>query len=555
MSGEKLSYLDFEEKWYAKPIGDVPEIALGEMMRRLAKKHGRRTAVLCLGSELTYQELDRLSDSFASFLHSRGIKKGDRVAVFLPNLIQHLVAFLGIIKLGAISVPCNVMSKDRELAYYLRDTGAKAIVILDMFYDVLEKVYRNYETSLETVILCSLGDFMGPLKVAMGRITGKLKKYSIPFGSRPIFKFTDAIKHQISLPAVEIEPRNDPLLIIYTAGTTGEPKGVVLTHYNFVFNTINTQAVEDTTPDEVCLILYPMFHLSGYIVFQLPCLYVGGKVILHPRFDTKEYLEMMHKHRVSIFGAPPTVFVAFLNHPDFKKYDLSSLKFTVTGSAPVPSPLQNKWQKEVGTDLINAYGLTETTATATSSLTKRKNLSPTCIGIPAGGEIAIMDKEGTILPLGEQGEIVFRGPQVMKEYWNKPEETEKVFTEDGWFRTGDAGYIDEEGFVFFVERIKDLIVASGYNVAPAEIEAVILEHSAVKETSVVSVPDDYRGETVKAFIVLKEGYAGKVTADEMIEFCRERMASYKRPRIVEFLDELPKSATQKVLRKILRERG
>ncbi len=555
MSQASLSYLKYDESWYAKPIGDIPEISLGEMLRQLAQKYSSRTAVICLGHKLTYRELDRLSDSFASFLYRRGIRKGDRVAVFLPNTIQHLIAFFGIVKLGAISVPCNVMSKDRELSYYLNDSGAKAIIILDMFYEVLDRLLSKSDIALETIVVCSLGDFMNPLKRTLGRLTGKLEKYSVPFDSRLVFKFKDTVRQKPALVPVEIDPHNDPHIILYTAGTTGEPKGVVLTHYNFIFNLINTQAGEETSSDESCLVLFPMFHISGYIIFQMSCLYLGGKVILHPRFDAKEYLELIHKHRVTLFGAPPTVYVAFLSHPGFKKYDLSSLRFTFGCGAPVPSALQRRWHDAVGIYLTNSYGLTETTATATVSLTKRKNLEPSCIGIPMGGEVAIMDEAGKILPRGEQGEIVYRGPQVMKEYWNKPAETKKVFTEDGWFRTGDAGYMDENGFLFFVERIKDLIVASGYNIAPAEIEAVILEHPAVKESAVISVPDEYRGETVKAFVVLKEGYVGKVTDDEIIEFCRERMAAYKYPRRVEFIDELPKSSTQKVLRKILRERS
>lgn len=553
MDQSNLSYSKFNEDWYAKPIGKIPEVSLGEMLQQSAQKYGDKIAAISLGHKMSYRELDRFSDKFAYFLHSRGVRKGDRVAALLPNINQHLVAFFGIVKLGAISVPCNVMSKGRELGYFLKDSGAKAIVVLDMFYQVLDSVIRESGAALETIVVCSLGDFMGPLKRTLGYLTGKLVKYRVPHESRNVYKFTDTLRHKADLVPVEIDPHKDPHIILYTAGTTGEPKGVVLTHYNFIYNLINTLSLEEITRDETSLILFPMFHISGYMLFQMSCFYLGGRVILHPRFDAKEYLELFHRYRVTMFAGPPTVYVAFLNHPDFKKYDLGNLKFTYGCGAPVPSPLQKRWHDAVGLHLVNAYGLTETTATATGSISKRKNLEPSCIGVPLGGEIAIMDEAGTILPRGEQGEIVFRGDQVMKEYWCKPEETENVFTEDGWLRTGDAGYMDADGFVFFVDRIKDLIVASGYNIAPAEIEEVILEHPAVKESAVISVPDEYRGETVKAFVVLKEGYTGRVSGEDIIAFCKERMAAYKYPRKVEFIEELPKSPTQKVLRKILRE--
>ncbi len=549
----ELSYMKYDESWYAKPIGEVPDISLGEMLTGCAEKYKDQRAVVCLDEEINYHELNDLAEKFASFLSKRGVKKGDRVAVFLPNLTQHVIAFFGIVKLGAISVPCNVMLKERELKYYLEDSGAKTIIVLDMFYDVIKNV--RSEVELDTIVVCSLGDFMSPIKRTMGKLLGKLKSYDIPFDQKTVFKFNDAVKTTVQPGSVEIDPKNDPLLILYTAGTTGEPKGVVLTHYNFIFNIKNTISGESVTSNDISLTLFPMFHISGYILFTLPSLYSGSTVILHPRFDAAEYMQLIDKYKVTLFAAPPTVYVAFLNHPDYEKYDLSSLRFTYGCGAPVPSPLQKSWNEQTGLNLINGYGLTETTATAVTSLSAKKNLDPSCIGVPMGGEVAIMDEEGGILPREEQGEIVFRGPQVLKEYWNKPEETKRVFTEDGWFRTGDAGYMNKEGFVYFVERIKDLIIASGYNIAPAEVESVIQEHPAVQEAAVVSVPDEYRGETVKAFVILKESEKGNVTEQEIIDFCKDKLAAYKYPRKVEFIDELPKSPTQKVLRKILREKG
>ena len=293
-----------------------------------------------------------------------------------------------------------------------------------------------------------------------------------------------------------------------------------------------------------------MFHISGYLLATICMFYGGGTTILEPRFDAARYIKILHKYKVSVFFAPPTVYVAFFNLPDFDKYNLTNLKIGGASGAPVPPAIQAKWQKKTGLELLNGYGLTETTAGAIVSLPNKFNHD--AIGVPMGGAVKIVDDQGVTLPLGERGEILFKGPQVAKGYWNQPEKTAKTFA-DGWLRTGDIGTMDAEGFIFFVDRQKDLIIASAYNIAPAEVEAILMKHESIQEVAVIGVPDEYRGENVKAFVVLEKTARGKITEQEIIEYGKANMAAYKYPRLVEFIDILPKSPIQKVLRKELRD--
>ena len=537
MSG-KTSYIKYDPSWGARSFSkdDVPVKPLYTILEETAKNHPNRTGFIFMNHKFTYGEINILSSRLANALIKLNVGKGDRVATFLPNSIQHTIAFFGIIKAGAVSVPANVMFKPHELAYELRDTSAEVIITLDMFYPVVSEAVKG--TDVKNIIVTSITDFIPGFKPV--ELDG-IEAYSL----------MDLVNNaNKEIPEVDINPKEDLILILYTAGTTGVPKGVMITHYNFLYNTINTTNAFEMTEKDINLLLFPMFHVSGYMLLQLPMIYVGGITILLPKFDAEEYLQTIDKYRVTTFLAPPTVYVAFLNHPKFKVYDLSSLRFVFAAGAPVPVYLQEKWKEYTGLDLINGYGLTETSATATGSLPNRYNYKT--IGVPIGCEVKIIDETGNIVPRGVIGEILVRGGQVMKGYWNKPEETEKTLTVDGWLRTGDAGYIDEEGFIHFVERIKELIVASGYKIPPAEIENILLQHPAVKEVAAFGIPHEYRGETVAAYIVLKDEYKGKISSDEIISWSKEKMAAYKYPRVVRFVDELPKSPTQKVLRRLLR---
>ena len=535
---KNLSYIKYDPLWGAEPFNEnmVPEKPLYIILEETAKKYPNKKGFIFMNYRFTYKEIDVLSNKLANALIELGINKGDRITTFLPNSIQHTIVFFGIIKAGAVSVPANVMFKPRELAYELKDTSAKVIITLDMLYPVVSEAVK--ETSIKNIIITSITDFLPGFKPV--DLDG-IEAYSL-------MNLIDNADE--NAPKINIDPKEDLVLILYTAGTTGTPKGVMLTHYNFLYNTINTTNAFEISEDDVNLLLFPMFHVSGYMLLQLPMIYNGGVTILVPRFDAGEYLKIIDKYKVTAFLAPPTVYVAFINHPKFKDYDLSSLRFVFAAGAPVPVYLQEKWKEYTGLDLINGYGLTETSATATASLPNKYNYKT--IGVPIGCEVEIVDESGNIVPRGITGEILIKGGQVMKEYWNKPEETGKTLTEGNWLKTGDAGYIDAEDFIHFVERIKDLIVASGYKIPPAEVENILLQHSAVKEAAVFGIPHKYRGETVVAYIILKSEYKGKISPDEIINWSKEKMAAYKYPRIVRFVDELPKSPAQKILRRLLK---
>ena len=535
---KNLSYIKYDSSWGAKPFNEsmVPGKPLYIILEKTAKEHPNKKGFIFMDYGFTYKEIDALSNKLANALIELGVKKGDRVATFLPNSIQHTIVFFGIIKAGAITVPANVMFKPQELAYELKDASAKVIVTLDMLYPVVSEAVK--ETNIKNIIITSITDFLPGFKpIDLDGIEA--------YGLMDLINDVDE-----KAPKIDIDPKEDLVLILYTAGTTGTPKGVMLTHYNFLYNTVNTTNAFEISEKDVNLLLFPMFHVSGYMLLQLPMIYNGGVTILVPRFNAEEYLQIIDKYRVTAFLAPPTVYVAFINHPKFKDYDLSSLRFVFAAGAPVPVYLQEKWKEYTGLDLINGYGLTETSATATASLPNKYNYKT--IGVPIGCEVKIADESENIVPREIIGEILIKGGQVMKGYWNKPEETKKTLTENNWLKTGDAGYIDTEGFIHFVERIKDLIVASGYKIPPAEVENILLQHSAVKEVAVFGIPHKYRGETVVAYIVLKSEYKGKISPDAIINWSKEKMAAYKYPRIVRFVDDLPKSPAQKILRRLLR---
>ncbi|MBN1573201.1 MAG: AMP-binding protein [Deltaproteobacteria bacterium] len=542
----KESYQKFDPSWGVNPIPPVPEAPLYKPMQDSAKKFPDKPAVIFLHHETTYRELDDLSDRFAQTLIEMGIKKGDKVATMLPNCTQHIIAFYGIAKVGAVAVPFNVMLKADEVKYILDESEAKVFVGIDLLYPVVQPVLE--ELKISNVILVHIKDFSAP--------TAKLPPLlqmdkSVPEG---MLDFMDVIaKDKGKPPEPDLDFKEDLAMLLYTSGTTGFPKGAMITHYNF--NAASVVAdVLGIKEDDVFLMLFPLFHIAGYALGLLPAMSFGCTTVPVPKFEPDDMMDVIQRFGVTVLFSPPTGYIALLNYPDFKKYDLSSIRVTVACGAPVPPPLQKEWEEKVGSYLYNGYGCTETMATSPGIIefeNKRKFQGETLGATTA--ELKIVDEEGKIVPRGTVGEFVHRGPGVAKGYWKKPEDTKKQFTKDGWWHSGDAGYMDEDGFVYFVERIKDLIIASGYNIAPVEVENYIYEHPAVEEVGVVGVSDEYRGETVKAYIILKEDYRGKVTEEEIIQFCREKMAVYKAPKIVKFVDEIPKTMTGKVLRRVLRE--
>jgi long-chain acyl-CoA synthetase len=543
---ENMSYLQTEPEWGARPVPPAPEVNFYDLIRESVFRFPLKTALIFFDRKITYREMDELSDRFATALSEMGVQKGDRVAVILPLSAQAVIAFHAIIKIGAISVPCNVMFKQDEFIYILNDSGANTVICLDLLCPVIEQI--KCKTGLRQVISVHLKDFSGP--DAWIPLLVQNEKQPVP-GAIDMMELLE--KTPPRPPQVGINAREDTALIIYTAGTTGPPKGVMLTHYSMINALLAQCHTVGIEHNDVNLQILPMFHIGGYYLMLHPDLYQGATTVLMPLFDPTEYLKAFERYQVNTLLGIPTVFVALLNHPDIKKYDFSNLRICIAAGAPVPGELQKGWYETTTVELSQGWGMTECNAGAIVNLPNKRNSD--AIGVPIFGEVKIINPDtGEMVPRGETGEILFRGPQGARGYWNKPEETRETFQTDGWLHTGDAGYISDDGFIFFVDRIKDLIIASGYNISPFEVESVIMKHPSVIEAAVIGISDEYRGETVKAYIVLKEEFKEKTAEDEIMEFCKEHMATYKRPRVIEFVDELPKSAIGKVLRRVLKEK-
>lgn len=541
------SYVRYDPNW-DEEIPDIPRISIYELFKRSVERNPDETALIFLGKSITYAELDLLINKFASLLLDLGVRKGDFIAPMIPTSPQHWITFFAAARIGAVQASMNVMYKEKEIAYQIRDCGAKTVIVLDMFYPYFKAL--KDELGLENIIVTNLKDYASadfPPYPALKsfwdfpkqRIEGTLDFQEAIDSQEPVTIETDC------------DAENDPAMVIYTSGTTGDPKGALETHLNLVHNTVTHAHLLNFKEKPVNYSILPMNHTGGYMVWQLPTFYLGGTVIPRPLFDIEDALQAVQEYRVTSLFGPPTLYQALLMHPGFDKFDLSSLKMCAAGAAPVPMKLVEAWEAKSGTPLKVGWGGTETNTMGTFNTLKNKK-NPSCVGVPYIGELKIVDEEGNIKPRGEVGEMLFRGLQVSKGYLNKPEQTASSFLADGWFRTGDAGYLDEEKFLHYVDRIKDLIIASGYNIAPVEVESAIVGHPAVVEAGVIGVPDEYRGETVKAFVVLSDESRGKVSEEDIQSYCREKIAAFKVPAIVEFIDALPKNVLGKTLRKDLK---
>lgn len=543
---ETLSYQKYDPAWGAEPVPQLADGSTVDMLKNSVTRYPDKAAVIFLDRVVTYTELDQLSDQLAISLKGMGVEKGDRVATMLPNCVQHVIAFYAIQKLGGIIVPFNVMLKADEAGYILEDSGAKVLIALDIIHPLVKSEIEKL--GIDNVITVHVKDFSEPSAAVPAMLAGE--KATVEGTT----DFMDATGGDAGFSLTPVEPE-DLSMILYTSGTTGFPKGAMITHRNFYQSTVQLCAIVGLKHEDIYFMLFPQFHIAGYILNLTPAVYTGATIIPIPMFDPGDALKIMVRHKVTCFFSPPTGYIALLSHPDFETVDLAGIRKTVACGAPVPPAIQEQWQEKVGTYLFNGYGATETTGVAPGILEmeNRKMLGGNTLG-SVMGELKIVDKNGEIVPRGTTGEMMLKGCGVVQGYWNKPDKTKEEFTDDGWWRTGDAAYMNEEGFVFFVERIKDLIIASGYNIAPVEVENHIYKHPSVQEVSVVGIPDGYRGETVKAFITLKPDHVGKTTEEEIIRFCRDSMAVYKAPKQVEFIAELPKTATGKILRRMLRER-
>jgi long-chain acyl-CoA synthetase len=546
--------MDKPEKW---PEGvpftlEYPEIPLFTFLDESAEKHPDAVATIFQDKRLTYRELKEAVDRFATALQKMGVARRDKVALFLPNIPQFVISYYGALKAGAIVVPISPLYKEREVSHQIHDSGAKTLVVLDVLYPAVENVMG--ELGLDRTIVTGIKDYMPTLKGVLGSLLGKVPTYKVEMVDK-MHQFMDLIKGYPPSPEpVEIDPKEDLALLQYTGGTTGVPKGAMLTHHNLVSNALMCNAwLKAQEREETQINVIPLYHIYGMTVTMNNAIASAGSMVLFPRFDAKEVLSSIQKYKATIFGGVPTLYTALINQPDISSYDLSSIKFCISGASPLPPEVQRQFMELTGGVLVEGYGLTEA-----SPVTHANPLDPTMETVKIGSigltwpdtEAGIMDNEtGELLPFGDIGELVIKGPQVMKGYWNMQEETDAVL-KDGWLHTGDIARMDEEGYFFIVDREKDLIKFRGYSVYPREIEDVLYEHPAVKIAAVVGKPDETSGEIPKAFLVLKDG--AEASEEEMIEFVRERIAPFKRIREVEFREELPMTLVGKVLKKDLR---
>ncbi len=537
-------------------IGPLPYENINALFATAYKKYANRPAFTCMGKVMTYAEMDRKSQAFAAWLQSRGLVKGDRVAVMMPNILQYPVAIAAILRAGLTVVNINPLYTPRELEHQLKDSGAKAIIILENFATTLQKVLTA--TPVKHVVVATMGDMLGLKGHIVNLVVRRVKKmvpaWSLP-GHTP-FKTALAQGAALTLKPVEVK-RDDIAFLQYTGGTTGVSKGAVLMHSNIVANVTQMRLWVEVgfrkkgRPDNLTFICaLPLYHIFGLTVNAMISMELGGNNVLIPNpRDIPAFVKELQKVPIHVFPGLNTLFNGLLNNEDFRKLDFRNLILTLGGGMAVQRPVADRWFEVTRGLITEGFGLSETSPVASANRLDATEFSGT-IGTPLPStDFSIRDDDGKELPLLEVGEICIRGPQVMAGYWNRPDETAKVMTTDGFFRSGDMGYMDERGYTKIVDRKKDMILVSGFNVYPNEIEEVAMEHPGVREAAAIGVPNEHSGEVVKLFIVRKDPL---LTEEAVKAFCAERLTNYKRPRTVEFRDELPKSNVGKILRRELR---
>ncbi|WP_102345340.1 AMP-binding protein [Bacillus sp. Marseille-P3661] len=549
-----------EKKWLSHYPVEIPanidyEIKpLQYFLEKAMKTVPHKKAIHFLGKELTYKELYESSLKFANFLKSLGVQKGDRVSIMLPNCPQSVISYYGILMAGGIVVQTNPMYTERELQYQIDDSGSKWIVCLDLLFPKVSKVKTI--TRLEHIIVTTISDYLPfPKNLIYPFIQKKKHGIKVEISEGPtthLFKNALSTSTSDKIP-LDISPKEDIALLQYTGGTTGQAKGVMLTHLNLVANTTMCLKwmYKMKEGEERILGILPFFHVFGMTCVMNFSIMFTSTMILLPKFDAEETLKTIAKLKPTIFPGAPTIFIALLNHSNIKDYDLASINTCLSGSAPLPLEIQEKFETVTGGKLVEGYGLTEASPVTHANFLWDVPRPKGSIGVPwpdTDAFILSTEKNGPAEP-NEIGEIVVKGPQIMKGYWNRKDETAACFYGEEWLLTGDLGYMDENGFFYVVDRKKDLIIAGGFNIYPREIEEVLYEHVSIQEAVVVGIPDPYRGETVKAVIVLKEGAI--VTEDDIEQHCRNYLAAYKIPKVIEFRKELPKTAVGKILRRVL----
>jgi len=541
--------MNFDRIWHgAYPSGipksvDFEEITMPEILTRTAEKYPDHTALFYLGRKFSYVELENLVNRCAQALVALGVNKGDKVAMLLPNIPQIVIADFATFRIGAVTVMNNPLYTEKELEYQFNDSDSTVLITLDILLPRALKVREK--TRIGTIIICSANDY---LPVSAG---GEGEQKELP---PDVYRFLDLIETYGDDPVDNAAEWDAVGNIMYTGGTTGVSKGVMLTHANLSLNVQQFRSwfYDLNDGEESMLAVFPFFHSAGYTGMQNNCVYAGWTNVLVPRPEPDTITAIINMAKPSMVPGVPTIFVGLLNNEKFTSMDFSFVKCFIAGGGPLALETIRQLKALKDVPLINVYGLTEISPMGTATPWRGKE-KPETVGIPfPSTDLKIVDTETgtTELPQGEAGEVVFKGPQVMKGYLNKPEETDHALR-DGWVSTGDIGFLDDEGYLTIVDRKKDVIVASGYNIYPKEVDEVLFEHPKVLEVCTIGVPDEYRGETVKSYIVPKSGES--IEKDEIIQFCRDKLAAYKVPRIIEFIDSLPKSAVGKILRRELRD--
>jgi len=550
-------WLKFYPEGVAQSL-EVPRTSVQSFLIESARKYPRSTALEYQGNKISYARLNEFSNQFANGLTSLGLTKGSKIAIILPNIPQFVICFWGALKAGLTIVPCNPLYREREIEFQLKDSEADAIVVLNNvynendFYSSFEKV-RPRLTKIKHVFVTSLTDFLPSIKKQLAGPVKKIQTLSKPDTTSLVsFLANNSKSEPIPTPLV---PEEDLAVIQYTGGTTGISKGAMLTHINLVSNAIMLSKWENGGSSDRMLGVTPFFHTYGLTVCLISPTISGMEIVLLPSFHVKEVLETISKHKITTFPGVATMYIAIMNYPELQKYSVGSIRRCVSGAMALPLEVKKKFDSVTGGNLVEGYGLTEASpVTHCNPIGKGAIVKSGSIGIPIiGTDAKIVDSEtGLIdLPMGETGELAVKGPQVMKGYWKNPGETANVMR-DGWLLTGDIARMDEDGYFYIVDRKKDMILVSGFNVWPREVEEVLYSHPAVKEAAAVGVRDDFRGEAVKAFVVLKDN-SNNPGADALRDYCKTQLAPYKVPKIIEFRDELPKSLIGKILRRKLRE--
>lgn len=547
-----------EKPWYRSYAPGVKKnlnyetTTMSAALSRSAKNYPDHFALNYMGKRTTYRQLENRVNALARALTDLGIKPGDKVAVCLPNIPQVIIANYAIFRIGAVTVQVNPLYTEREMTYQLNDSDARAIITLTLLVPRMEKI--RAETKLETIIGCHIHSGLPFPKKQLFPLVKKAMVRNITESDR-VKLFENLIRQYPEEPVAEASRWDEVGALLYTGGTTGVSKGVMLTHANL---SCNVQQFNSWFPDlkegeERLVGNFPVFHSAGFTAIQNFSIWKACEIILVPRPEPAINIEIIKKYKPTFLPGVPTIFVGLLADPKFRKLDMSSIKGFFSGAAPLAADTIRDLKQLTGADMCEVYGSTENTPVVSVTPWGGK-IKPGTVGCPVPDtDVKIMDLETgqTEMPLGEPGEIIIKGPQIMKGYYKKPEETEKVLR-DGWFYSGDIGKFDEDGYLTIVDRKKDMIIAGGFNIYPVELDNVLFDHPKILEACTIGIPDAYRGETVKAFVVVKPGET--ITEDDVITYCRQHLAAYKIPRQVEFVDELPKSAVGKILRRELRDK-